>query len=1191
MNSTDIPVGATVYFGNCGGGPCSSCGSSYYGHVGIYVGDGYFVHATGGKVLKSTLSSWGNKYRGWGYCGNFTLKNEYIINGTLVNLGDSFSARIANCSSGKLVTNAKGNVALYSHANDMLAEQIWNFTRNSDGSYKIISCLSGEAIDLDNASDEDGTNIKMYGNYNSNAQDWFIYQRSDGTYYFRSKCSNNRVFDIPGGSFDEGSNIQLWTGNDTDAQKFYISKCASVLNLGDELKSLIINTECWRPIMQTEDGNIVLGEENAENMPKILWHWYRNPDKGFYTIYSYYNGKVLDVENAEDKNGANVQCYNYHDSYAQRWYVLQRDDGSILLKAACASGNLDLQGGSQSIGTNVQMWEGNNTSAQRYSIYQIYPKDAISYNLLTESASVAQGESTKITIKNALYAIDYKLHIVSPSGITNTVELGQRNTYDFSANEKGLYKIYASVKSPVSEFTGSETDRCITIAVGYDYVSSEQYSAVYNGHLYQLIEKQNVNWAQAKSYCEEKNSYIATITSKEENDIVEGLVKAYGKPTFLGGVRKSQNEFRWMLASGDDFVYSNWSDGEPNNTDHGACAIKDPYGEYARENYILMYIDGKWNDTPIFGSTKSFVMESAAKSLVVGNPTKVNYKEGESFDRNSIKVEVTFSDGTKKIVADYAISGFDSNTAGEQKVTISYYGISQNVYVNVNHVYFAEVTKQPTCELSGVRTYTCTKCNDKYTEVIPALGHDYEETVVQPTDTESGYTLHECQRCHTTYKSDFTDPLGHSYSVIEHKDAGCTEEGYDVYKCKDCDDSYKVTIPATGHDYKTIVIAPTCIEKGYKLHKCKNCDESYKDNYTEPTGHNWTGQVTTWPTCTMDGEISLKCSECDVQKTQRYPATGHEYISSVKEPTCHERGYTHHQCKKCNDFYDDIYTDKLEHKYEDVVTKQATCISTGALEHKCKLCGDTHIDIIPMIEHDYVQTLIKSPTCTLKGQCEYKCSYCDDCYFSYIVALEHNYIESIIEPTSTEKGYTVHICDRCGDSYMDNYVEAVIKEENSTSEQVETADKRNEQTTSTYLDIEGVTTINPSENVTMKIGQKITEQTETNTKSTNTYTNNKSKDEPTISSTKLEKVKAKKKVLLVTWKKAKGVTGYKIQYSMNKKFKKSKTKTVNKGSITTITIKKLKTKKKYYIRIRTYKKVNGKIYQSNWSKPMSKKTK
>lgn len=75
-SSANIPVGATVYFGNCGGGPCRRCGSSYYGHAGIYVGNGYFVHATGGRVQKSTLSSWANKYRGYGYCGNFTLADD-----------------------------------------------------------------------------------------------------------------------------------------------------------------------------------------------------------------------------------------------------------------------------------------------------------------------------------------------------------------------------------------------------------------------------------------------------------------------------------------------------------------------------------------------------------------------------------------------------------------------------------------------------------------------------------------------------------------------------------------------------------------------------------------------------------------------------------------------------------------------------------------------------------------------------------------------------------------------------------------------------------------------------------------------------------------------------------------------------------------------------------------------------------
>jgi len=48
---------------------------------------------------------------------------------------------------------------------------------------------------------------------------------------------------------------------------------------------------------------------------------------------------------------------------------------------------------------------------------------------------------------------------------------------------------------------------------------------------------------------------------------------------------------------------------------------------------------------------------------------------------------------------------------------------------------------------------------------------------------------------------------------------------------------------------------------------------------------------------------------------------------------------------------------------------------------------------------------------------------------------------------------------------------------------------------------------------------------------------------------------------------------------------------VKKNKTTSSTVKKLKAKKKYYVRIRTYKKVNGKTYYSGWSKVKNVKTK
>lgn len=92
--------------------------------------------------------------------------------------------------------------------------------------------------------------------------------------------------------------------------------------------------------------------------------------------------------------------------------------------------------------------------------------------------------------------------------------------------------------------------------------------------------------------------------------------------------------------------------------------------------------------------------------------------------------------------------------------------------------------------------------------------------------------------------------------------------------------------------------------------------------------------------------------------------------------------------------------------------------------------------------------------------------------------------------------------------------------------------------------------------------------------------------------TSIKKLSKGKKKFTVTWAKVSGVKGYQIQYSSDKKFKKNnKSVTVTKQKTTKATVKKLKSKKKYYVRVRTYKMVNGKKIYSSWSKVKSVKTK
>ncbi len=93
--------------------------------------------------------------------------------------------------------------------------------------------------------------------------------------------------------------------------------------------------------------------------------------------------------------------------------------------------------------------------------------------------------------------------------------------------------------------------------------------------------------------------------------------------------------------------------------------------------------------------------------------------------------------------------------------------------------------------------------------------------------------------------------------------------------------------------------------------------------------------------------------------------------------------------------------------------------------------------------------------------------------------------------------------------------------------------------------------------------------------------------------TSLAKLTPKAKGMAVSWKKQpKQISGYEVAYSTSSKFAKKATKsvTVNKGK-TAKTIARLKGKKRYYVRIRTYMSVKGKKYYSSWSKAKSVMTK
>lgn len=90
-----------------------------------------------------------------------------------------------------------------------------------------------------------------------------------------------------------------------------------------------------------------------------------------------------------------------------------------------------------------------------------------------------------------------------------------------------------------------------------------------------------------------------------------------------------------------------------------------------------------------------------------------------------------------------------------------------------------------------------------------------------------------------------------------------------------------------------------------------------------------------------------------------------------------------------------------------------------------------------------------------------------------------------------------------------------------------------------------------------------------------------------VASSKFTSLKGSKKAFVGKWKKAKSVSGYQIRYSTASSMKKAKTKSTK---ATKLKVSGLKSKKKYYVQLRSYRKLSNKTYYSAWTKAKTVKT-
>ena len=474
-------------------------------------------------------------------------------------------------------------------------------------------------------------------------------------------------------------------------------------------------------------------------------------------------------------------------------------------------------------------------------------------------------------------------------------------------------------------------------------------------------------------------------------------------------------------------------------------------------------------------------------------------------------------------------------------------------YKNKNEEHTHNLTlvaaKAATCTTAGNSAYyTCDGCDkwfadatgsveitDKTSVKIPAPGHT-AGTEWKSDDTNH---WHECSRCH-----DKKDEAAHDYG----SDNVCDTCGY-----------YK-TVPHTHNLTLVAAKAATCTTAGNSAYyTCDGCDKWFADA---------TGSV----------EITDKTSV-------KIPAPGHTAGTEWKSDDTNHW----HECSRCHD-----KKDEAAHDYGS--------------DNVCDTCG--YYKTVP---HTHNLTLVaaKAATCTEGGkEAYYKCEGCGKFYedvlgtkeitdlasWGNIAKIAHTTKQTVTKATPTANGKIVNYCSVCKKTLSTT----VIPKASSIKLKATSLTYNGKVRTPKVIvkDRTGKTLVkNTDYTVSYAKGRKYVGKYAVKITFKGKYSGTKTlyfTIKP--KATSISSLKASSKKFTVKWKKqATQTTGYQVQYSASSKFSKAKTVTVGKNTTVSKKISKLSGKKKYYVRVRTYKtvKINGKsirIY-SGWSKAKTVTTK
>ena len=355
-----------------------------------------------------------------------SLKNggnvqAYSRNGTLSQL---FKAEyrdgyyvLRNAGSGKVLDVTAGDVVPGTNIqqwdespND---NQLFNLVRNEDGSYTFINkgtgltlAVSGSKVVATTPGDSVRTSFALI------EQDYLL---NEGLYEIYPSVNSSYVLDVAGGSADAGANVQLYASNGSFAQKWLVKKVDGAKN------TYTLESVCSSNKLAVSGSNVCAAASTDTNAQQ----WTVRIDKTGIEFVSADNQNLsLDVKDRNFASSTNVQVYVSNGSMAQRFRLRSTSadvvNGTYFIRMASrASSVLDVSGGSSADGANVQIWQNNDSGAQKWNIsrnsdgsYSII-NAASGKALDVKDATVSSGSNIQQWSKNGSAAQRWHIDYVS----------------------------------------------------------------------------------------------------------------------------------------------------------------------------------------------------------------------------------------------------------------------------------------------------------------------------------------------------------------------------------------------------------------------------------------------------------------------------------------------------------------------------------------------------------------------------------------------------------------------------------------------------------------------------------------------------------------------------------------------------------------------------------------------------------